>query len=105
MSNQERTDYWRHQIKLWQVSDLSGARYCKDNDAHLNQFYYWPKQFDDKRIVQAQSKTPTYGFSSVVMSEPTAHEAGLRFTLPNGCAIEGISSSNIALAGALLAQL
>ncbi|MFT7113042.1 MAG: hypothetical protein ACI9PC_001663 [Porticoccaceae bacterium] len=82
MNNQERIDYWHHHIRLWQASDLSGARYCKDNGVHLNQFYYWSKQFDDKRIVKAQSKAPTSGFSSAVISEPIAHKTDLRFILP-----------------------
>jgi hypothetical protein len=44
--------------------------------------------------VKAQSKAPTSGFSSVVMSEHTAHKTDLRFILPyDGCTIEGISSS------------
>jgi hypothetical protein len=58
MSNQERMTYRRHQIQQWQASGLNGARYCKDNDVHLNQFYYGSKQLEDKPITKMQGLMP-----------------------------------------------
>lgn len=105
MNNHERAKHWRNQIQQWQESGLSGAQFCKAREFNMSQFYYWRDKFIGRPVEPGQSK-PSSGFATVVLDSPKQPDHNrLSFTLPNGCAIVGISSSNVALVGAILGQL
>ena len=103
MTNNERTTYWKRLVDRWQVSGLNGSQFCKQNDLDLGQFYYWSSKF--LKPSSPLDGALTTGFATVVMSDVLAANSGLRFTLLNGCAIVGITPSNVSLVGALLGQL
>ena len=103
MTNNERTAHWQALINQWQVSGLNGSQFCKQNGLDSGQFYYWSGKFIKPSSPPAG--VPTTGFATVVMSDAPTADSGLRFTLPNGCAIVGITPSNVSLVGALLGQL
>ena len=105
MSNKERASYWRNQIEQWQTFGLSGAKFCQDNGIHLKRFYYWHRKCSRKTIQSRQNKTPLAGFANIVVADTQRGDPGLCFTLANGSVISGITSANVALVGALLAQL
>ena len=84
---------------------MSGARFCKEHELDLGQFYYWSNKYSVKRAEATQNKKCPTGFATVVMADSPAIDEGLNFTLPNGCAIEGITQGNVSLVGAILAQL
>ena len=105
MNNNERAIYWQNQIEQWQASGLSGARFCKQHELDLGQFYYWSNKYSVKRAEVTQNKKLLAGFATVVMADAPTIGEGLSFTLPNGCAIEGITQGNVSLVGAILAQL
>jgi|TARA_B110000211_G_scaffold160347_1_gene181434 hypothetical protein len=105
MSNSERVNQWQNHINQWQESGLSGAKFCTRNELNLAQFYYWKNNLlSNARNTVVDKKRPS-GFASVVVTDSALVADGLSFTLPNGCAIVGISSANISLLGAILAQL
>jgi len=105
MNNIERTNHWQEQIDRWQTSGLSGARFCKQYDINLAQFHYWKNKHCAKQVKVPKAPKRSVGFASVVVSDSPQAVERIRFTLPNGCAIEGISKNNVSLIGAILAQL
>jgi len=105
MNNKERAYHWQNNIAQWKISDLSGAQFCKQHELDLAQFYYWKnKNVASSSKAVSDSKHPS-GFATVVVTDSPLVNESLNFTLPNGCAIVGINSGNIALVGAILAQL
>ena len=105
MNNNERAAHWQKQISQWQKSGLSGAQFCKQHELDLSQFYYWSKKHSRKRFGPEQDANAMTGFATVVATDAPAYSEGLRFTLPNGCTIEGITRDNVSLVGVMLAQL
>jgi hypothetical protein len=105
MNSNERATHWQQQIDQWQESGLSGAQFCKEHELDLGQFYYWSKKYSANRARGKRDKVASTGFATVVVADALAHSQGLRFTLPNGCAIEGITRDNVSLVSAMLAQL
>ncbi|KEY58180.1 hypothetical protein [Serratia sp. DD3] len=45
MKSQQRADYWREQIILWQASDLSGQIFCQQHQLTYHQFVYWRQKY------------------------------------------------------------
>jgi len=44
MSNIKRVNQWQNHISQWQESDLSGAKFGKQNELDWAQFYYWKNE-------------------------------------------------------------
>jgi hypothetical protein len=105
MSSHERATYWQNIIDQWQESSLSGSRFCKERELRLGQFYYWSRKCSRKPVKSTADKKCSTGFATVVVADAAPVGQGLSFTLPNGCAIVGITSANATLIGAILAQL
>ncbi|KEY57127.1 hypothetical protein, partial [Serratia sp. DD3] len=45
MKSQQRADYWREQITLWQASGLSGQIFCQQHQLTYHQFVYWRQKY------------------------------------------------------------
>jgi hypothetical protein len=105
MSNNERANQWQNHINQWQESGLSGVKFCKQSELDLAQFHYWKNKHCAQQVKVPKAPKRSVGFASVVVSDSPQAVEGIRFTLPNGCAIEGISKNNVSLIGAILAQL
>ena len=103
MTNNERTAHWRAQVDQWQASGLTGSQFCKKSKLDLGQFYYWRDKLLKQPVARVTARSS--GFATVVMSDAPATDSGLSFTLPNGCAIAGITATNVNLVSALLEQL
>ena len=105
MNNKERVYRWQNSIAQWKTSGLSGAQFCKQHELNLAQFYYWKsKSVASSNKAVSDPNRPT-GFATVVVTDSPLVAESLNFTLPNGCAIVGINSVNVALVVAILAQL
>ena len=104
MNSKERATHEQQQIDQWQEPGLSGAQCCKQHELHLGPFYYWRKKYSANRARGKRDKAASTGFASVVVAAAPAHSQALRFTLPNGCAIDGITRDNVSLVRAMLAQ-
>ena len=105
MNHKERANHWQNHINQWQKSGLSGARFCKQHELDLAQFYYWKnKVLLSSSKATLEPKRPA-GFATVVVADAPMVDEGLCFTLPNGCAIVGITSANVLLVGVILGQL
>ncbi len=105
MNNKERASHWLNQVAQWRASGLSGAQFCKDHELNLKHFYYWSRKHSNKPVIASDDKMPSLGFATVVTADTLVPDPGLCFTLPNGCAIEGITHGNVNLVGVILAQL
>jgi hypothetical protein len=105
MNNKERANHWLNQVAQWRASGLSGAQFCKDHELNVKHFYYWSREHSNKPVIASDDKMPSLGFATVVMADTLVTDLGLRVTLPNGCAIEGITSGNVSLVDVILAQL
>ena len=62
MDNNERAIHWQNQIEQWQASGVSGARFCKEHELDLGQFYYWSNKYSVKRAEATQNKKCPTGF-------------------------------------------
>lgn len=98
MKSQQRADYWREQITLWQTSGLSGQVFCQQHQLTYHQFVYWRQKYREPE----ENISP--GFTKVTTSPPV-NSAELRLSLPNGLVITGFNDSNVTLLGAILRQL
>lgn len=105
MNNIERANHWQELIDRWHASGLSGAQFCKQHECNLAQFYYWKSKHSTNPVTASKLPRQSAGFASVVVTDSPVIEEGLRFSLPNGCAIEGITQSNVGLLSPILAQL
>ena len=105
MSNNERANQWQNHIDQWHTSGISGARFCKQHKLDLAQFYYWKNKSLAKPVKASKNQKHPIGFAAVVVTDSPAIEEQLSFTLPNGCAIFGITNANVLLVGVILGQL
>ena len=104
MTNQERVAYWQEQVSQWHESSLSGTQFCKQQQLVYHQFLYWRRRYDSGSNPAAVTDSSS-GFAKVVPLADSGDAGSLSMTLPNGCAITGITSDNVALIRSLLAQL
>lgn len=58
MTSQERQQFWKQHIEVWQATDLSGAAFCKQHDLNYPQFNYWRKKF---QVAEAAEKSAGFG--------------------------------------------
>ncbi len=98
MKSQQRADYWREQITLWQTSGLSGQVFCQQHQLTYHQFVYWRQKY------RTHEDPISPGFAKVTATVPV-NSAELRLSLPNGLVITGFNDSNVTLLGAILRQL
>jgi len=94
-------DYWKQQVKSWQLSGLSQAAFCKTNALAYHRFIYWRSKLD----VEPEPQRPTparSGFAAVAYPPHQDSDQGLALTLPNGLIVRGICSGNIPLLRQLL---
>ena len=104
MTDQERVAYWQERVSQWHESSLSGAQFCKQQQLIYHQFLYWRCRYDSDSNDAAATDSLS-GFAKVVPLADSGNANSLSMTLPNGCAITGITSDNVALISSLLAQL
>ena len=104
MNRNARATRCQQQIDQWQESGLSGAQCCKQHQLDLGQFDYWRKKYSANRARRKRDKVASTGLATVVVAAAPAPSLGLRFTLPNGCTIDGITRDNVSLVSAMLAQ-
>jgi hypothetical protein len=102
MNTQDNQDYWQQQITAWQVSDLSGAAFCREHGLTCHRFYYWRQKLLPTPRVQTDSSS---GFAKVVPAQYPGTPGELIVSLPGGIAISGLHPGNIDLLGAILRQL
>lgn len=98
MKSQQRADYWREQITLWQASGLSGQIFCQQHQLTYHQFVYWRQKYRDPE----ENISP--GFTQVT-TMPSVHSTELTLSLPNGLVITGLNDRNVTLLSAILRQL
>lgn len=98
MKSQQRADYWREQITLWQASGLSGQIFCQQHQLTYHQFVYWRQKYREPE----ENISP--GFVKVTTTA-LVNSAELTLSLPNGLVITGLNDSNVTLLGAILRQL
>jgi hypothetical protein len=98
MKSQQRADYWREQITLWQASGLSGQIFCQQHQLTYHQFVYWRQKYREPE----ENISP--GFAKVTATA-LVNSAELTLSLPNGLVITGLNDSNVTLLGAILRQL
>jgi hypothetical protein len=98
MKSQQRADYWREQITLWQASGLSGQIFCQQHQLTYHQFVYWRQKYREPE----ENISP--GFVKVAATA-LVNSAELTLSLPNGLVITGLNDSNVTLLGAILRQL
>ena len=98
MKSQQRADYWREQITLWQASGLSGQIFCQQHQLTYHQFVYWRQKYRDSE----ENILP--GFAKVTTTVPV-NSAELTLSLPNGLVITGLNDCNVTLLGAILRQV
>jgi hypothetical protein len=98
MKSQQRADYWREQITLWQASGLSGQIFCQQHQLTYHQFVYWRQKYREPE----ENISP--GFVKVTATA-LVNSAELTLSLPNGLVITGLNDSNVTLLGAILRQL
>ena len=98
MKSQQRADFWREQITLWQASGLSGQVFCQQHQLTYHQFVYWRQKYRDTE----ENISP--GFTQVTTTQPVNYTE-LTLSLPNGLVITGLNDSNVTLLSAILRQL
>jgi len=97
--SQSRSDFWLEQVKVADLSGLSGATFCKQHDLNYSQFMYWRQKCRKQAIPMSDSKPS--GFVKVM---PSCFESSssLSVSLPNGVVVQGIDSLNLPLVRPLL---
>ncbi|CNB20204.1 Uncharacterised protein [Yersinia ruckeri] len=65
MKSQQRADYWREQITLWQASGLSGQIFCQQHQLTYHQFVYWRQKYREPE----ENISP--GFTKVTTTAPS----------------------------------
>jgi len=105
MNHKERATHWQNHINQWQETGLSGPQFCNQHGLNLAQFYYWKNKVLLRSSKAALDPKCPSGFATVVVADTPMVDEGLCFTLPNGCAIVGITGANVLLVGAILGQL
>ncbi|MFD1009679.1 IS66 family insertion sequence element accessory protein TnpA, partial [Oceanisphaera ostreae] len=102
MKTQERRQAWQQHIAASEVSDLSGAAFCKQYDLNYGQFNYWRKKLQQTTPVE-----PSAGFARVTARSGAQSslndELGLH--LPSGIRLSGVNAGNLDVVLALLRQL
>ena len=96
-----QTHYWQEHINRWRESGLSQSAYCQREGLKLHCWYYWHKKLT--QIPADKSRSRNDFIAVEVMSQ--ARDQSLSVKLPNGIIIDGISTDNMALVGALLKHL
>jgi hypothetical protein len=109
MTPTEKVHFWQQQINDWEVTDLSGNAFCKQQSLIYHQFVYWRQKLTSGKDYPKQAPAAT-GFTRVISSAPRigvdAGDAdGLTVSLPGGVSITGLHAGNIELLGAVLGQL
>lgn len=104
-STQDRHEFWQEHVNAYNISGLSKARYCRENNLTYHLFIYWASKFSsDTGIDAAESSPSTSKLVPVLLNEPEA-ASGLQLHLPNGVLISGISAQTVGMVGALIEQL
>jgi len=97
--------FWQHHVTQWQISGLSQAGYCRQQDLCAHKFSYW------KRQLQAPSKPeahePATGFARVQVDSGVSSSSlpGLSLRFNDGLQLNGITLGNVDLVKQLLAVL
>ncbi len=103
--NKGRKAFWEAHVLACQDSELSKARYCRDNDLNYQQFIYWTsKSAEVSPANNATAKTNSTKLVPVMLRESDT-PAGIQVHLPNGVLISGISAHSVGIIGRLIEQL
>ena len=109
MTSTEKVHFWQQQINDWEVTDLSGNAFCKQQSLIYHQFVYWRQKLTSGEDYPKQAPAAT-GFARAVSSALLIDvDAGsvddLTVSLPGNVSITGLHAGNIELLGAVLSQL
>ncbi len=100
--------FWQHHIVQWQVSGLSQAAYCRQQDLCAHKFSYWKRQLQATcKPVADELKT---GFTRVQIDThdtnfTTLASSGLSLRFNDGIQLTGITQANVCLIKQLLEVL
>jgi len=95
----KRAQHWQQHMDAWQLSGISKARYCRDNDLSYCVFNYW-----HAKLISPKNKTALVPVALSSVSD-TSNTGTLQLELPNGMQITGIETESVSLVGRLIAQL
>ncbi len=103
--NKDRKAFWKEHVLVCQDSELSKARYCRDNDLNYHQFIYWTTKFAETSPANNATAKPSCTKLVPVMLRESDTPAGIQVHLPNGVLISGISAHSVGIIGRLIEQL
>ena len=97
--------FWQHHIVQWQVSGLSQAAYCRQQDLCAHKFSYWKRQL--QVVGKPDAHAPKIGFARVQIDthRPEASDFGLSLHFNDGTRLSGITQANVCLIKQLLEVL
>jgi hypothetical protein len=102
-SSSDLQSFWQSHVSACQLSSLSKAQYCRENQLEYHQLIYWYAKFCEK-TASASSNAGTPKFLPVSI-EQSARAPSLQITLPNGVVIEGITERSVHFIGEIVRQL
>ena len=65
MTSTEKVHFWQQQINDWEVTDLSGNAFCKQQSLIYHQFVYWRQKLSSAEDYPKSAPAAT-GFTRVV---------------------------------------
>jgi len=80
--SQEKSSFWRDHIAGWESSQISQAKYCKQENISYVQFCYWRNKFSEKKHRPADTRLLPVQLSAQNLLPP------LRIRLPNQVVLE-----------------
>lgn len=100
-TREEKRTYWAKHIKQWRASGETQSSYCRHHQLKPHQMIYWRQLFE---VQPKKERAPrASGFISVQVVDPPTQGLTVRF--PCGVYIEGVHSSNLDIARALIGWL
>ena len=69
MTPTEKVHFWQQQINDWEVTDLSGNAFRKQQSMIYHQFVYWRQKLTSGKDYPKQAPAAT-GFTRVISSAP-----------------------------------
>ena len=69
----EQKQEWNDRVEGWLVSNMSAAKWCRDNELDYNKFLYWKERFSQKKEKHNNSITTAF----VEIPEHKSDSAGI----------------------------